>query len=95
MLLLRCPWCGPRAFVEFTYGGDATKRRPDEGASDEAWHDYVYLRANPVGPRAEHWHHTHGCRMWIKVVRDAVTHGVLATGRPDEALPGGGGGEGA
>ena len=28
MLLIPCPWCGPRNQIEFTYGGDATVRRP-------------------------------------------------------------------
>ena len=28
MLLIPCPWCGERNQVEFTYGGDATVRRP-------------------------------------------------------------------
>ena len=28
MLLIPCPWCGPRAQAEFTYGGDATLTRP-------------------------------------------------------------------
>jgi methylglutamate dehydrogenase subunit B len=88
MLLLTCPWCGPRAFIEFTYGGDATKRRPPDDAPDEAWYDYVYLRPNPLGPHAEHWHHSHGCRMWLTVVRDTLTHEIVATGRPDEPLAG-------
>ena len=28
MLLIPCPWCGPRSQIEFTYGGDATSTRP-------------------------------------------------------------------
>ena len=28
MLLIPCPWCGPRSQIEFTYGGDATVKRP-------------------------------------------------------------------
>src|SRR5712692_5722874 len=51
MLLITCPHCGPRDHVEFTYGGDATRARPDPAAaSDAAWVDYVYLRDNPRGP---------------------------------------------
>ncbi len=88
MMLLTCPWCGPRAVTEFTYGGDATKRRPGDSAPDDVWFDYVYVRANPIGPSAEHWHHGHGCRSWIKVVRDTLTHEVIATGAPGERLPG-------
>ena len=51
-MLIPCPHCGQRPHSEFTYGGDATLRRPAEPAraSDEAWFDYVYLRDNPRGP---------------------------------------------
>jgi heterotetrameric sarcosine oxidase delta subunit len=89
MLLITCPWCGPRAHSEFTYGGDASKIRPgdQEGASDADWHDYVYLRDNADGPHAEFWHHSHGCRMWLKALRDTVTHECIATAAPGEALP--------
>jgi heterotetrameric sarcosine oxidase delta subunit len=33
MLLIPCPWCGPRNQIEFTYGGDATVRRPAPDAA--------------------------------------------------------------
>ena len=49
MLLIPCPWCGPRNQIEFTYGGDATVRRPAADAPDAAWFAYVYLRDNPHG----------------------------------------------
>ena len=51
MLLIPCPWCGPRNQVEFTYGGDATVRRPAPDAPARAWFDYVYVRDNPRGPQ--------------------------------------------
>src|SRR3546814_8270426 len=34
-MLIPCPHCGPRDVGEFTYGGDATKERPDPGRSEE------------------------------------------------------------
>jgi len=37
MLLIPCPWCGPRSQIEFTYGGDATVRRPALDASEDEW----------------------------------------------------------
>ncbi len=78
MILIPCPHCGPRAQIEFTYGGDATVRRPDPGtASDTEWLDHVYLRDNPRGPHLEWWQHTGGCRAWIRVRRDTLTHQVL------------------
>ena len=77
MLLIPCPHCGERAQVEFAYGGDATKRRPPDGAPDDAWFEYVYLRDNPRGPHREWWLHHAGCGRWIRVTRDTATHGVL------------------
>jgi heterotetrameric sarcosine oxidase delta subunit len=87
VLLIPCPWCGPRSQVEFTYGGDATVKRPPADASEQAWFDYVYLRDNPRGPHQELWLHSAGCRQWIKVLRDTRTHDILASARPNEDLP--------
>lgn len=77
MLLIPCPHCGERAQVEFAYGGDAARRRPPDGAPDEAWYEYVYLRGNPRGPHREWWLHHGGCGRWIRVTRDTATHAVL------------------
>ena len=84
MLLIPCPWCGPRSQVEFTYGGDATLRRPPVDAPEADWFRYVYLRDNPMGPHAEWWIHSSGCRRWFSVRRDTRTHEIL-----DSAEPGG------
>ena len=88
MLLIPCPWCGPRNQLEFTYGGDATVKRPLPDAPTKPWLEFVYLRDNPRGPHQELWHHSAGCRQWFKVLRDTQTHDILASGRADEALPG-------
>jgi phosphoglycerate kinase len=37
-----------------------------------------------AGPHAEFWHHSHGCRMWLQVLRDTMTHEILATAAPGE-----------
>jgi heterotetrameric sarcosine oxidase delta subunit len=87
MLLIPCPWCGPRNQLEFTYGGDATVERPPPEAPMETWLEFVYLRDNPRGPHQELWHHSAGCRQWFKVLRDTRTHDILASVRVDEALP--------
>ena len=77
MILIPCPHCGPRAQIEFSYGGDATVVRPDPDAVDtQAWLDHVYLRDNPRGPHLEWWQHSAGCRAWIKVRRDTLTHAI-------------------
>jgi len=79
MIEIPCPWCGPRPHTEFSYGGDATVRRPADPQSVtlEAWLDHVYLRDNPRGPHEEWWHHVAGCRRWLRVRRDTATHEVL------------------
>ena len=77
MLRLDCPVCGTRDETEFTYGGDATVRRPDDGETDaQAWLDYVFSRDNPRGPHKEFWHHVQGCRQWLIVERDTLTHEI-------------------
>ena len=92
MLLITCPWCGPRAQIEFTYGGDAGVARPadPDAVSAEAWLDHVYLRDNPRGPHDEWWQHTSGCRSWIKVRRDTWTHRMIGSGLPGADLGGDG-----
>ena len=76
MLLIECPHCGPRAETELSYLGDASVRRPQDpdAVSLADWCDYVYLRDNPRGPHSEWWQHVAGCRRWIAVRRDTLTH---------------------
>ena len=90
VLLIPCPWCGPRAQSEFTYGGDATLRRPAVDAPAEAWVAFVYRRDNSAGPHDELWLHSAGCRQWFRVRRDTRTHEILETA-PPSARPAGGG----
>ena len=96
MLLIPCPHCGERAQVEFAYRGDATLQRPPDGAPDEAWYEYVFLRDNPRGPHREWWFHHGGCGRWIRVTRDTLTHEVIgaepATGAPEPGVAGAGAG---
>jgi len=76
-MLIPCPHCGPRDVGEFTYGREAAKQRPDPtSASPEDWNDYVFYRDNPRGRHVEYWHHGQGCRLWLKVIRDTVTHRI-------------------
>ncbi|MBV9509048.1 MAG: sarcosine oxidase subunit delta [Caulobacteraceae bacterium] len=69
-----CPYCGERDAAEFVYRGDADPMRPQ---SSEGFYDYAYLRENPAGPMREHWYHAQGCRNWLAVTRDTVTHEIL------------------
>jgi heterotetrameric sarcosine oxidase delta subunit len=88
VLLIPCPWCGPRAQTEFTYGGDATLQRPGLDASTEAWVAFVYQRDNPAGPHDELWLHSAGCRQWFRVRRDTRTHEILASAPPGATVAG-------
>ena len=96
MLLITCPWCGPRDDIEFRCGGQSHISRPEphdqvsDPVSDPVWADYLYFRDNPRGLLRERWHHAFGCRRWFNVVRSTVTHEILATyrmGEPGPALP--------
>lgn len=74
---IHCPCCGPRGVAEFSYGGDGTIRRPDLSVTDTAAHvAYVFERENPRGPHVELWHHIGGCRHWLLVTRDTLTHEI-------------------
>ena len=77
-----CPYCGERDAQEFVYRGDADPVRPDR---DDAFYDYVYLRANAAGPMREHWYHAQGCRTWIVVTRDTVSHAISGAGYAQKA----------
>ncbi len=90
MLLIDCPWCGPREEVEFHCGGQAHIERPADPAklSDEQWADFLFMRDNPKGAFAERWMHAAGCRRWFNVRRDTVTHEIVAVYRIGEPPPG-------
>ena len=88
MLLIPCPWCGPRAKTEFTYGGDGSVARPAPDAPMQAWVDFVFVRDNAAGPHTELWHHSAGCRQWFRVRRDTRTHAILGSAPPGSALSG-------
>lgn len=79
MLLIRCPWCGPRNETEFHYGGQAGVPYPADpaGLTDEEWGRYLFVRANPKGAWEERWSHAAGCRRWFTVRRDTATNEVL------------------
>lgn len=73
---IECPYCGRRDQGEFIYLGDAGKQRPEPAAGEAAMFDYVYLRQNPAGWLRELWYHGTGCRAWLVVTRNVVTHEI-------------------
>ncbi|MFG2779196.1 sarcosine oxidase subunit delta family protein [Streptomyces prunicolor] len=89
MLLIPCPWCGPRDEAEFHYGGQAHVAYPQTPAdlTDEEWARYLFFRDNPKGPFAERWNHGAGCRRWFNAVRDTATNEILGVYRAGEERP--------
>ena len=49
---------------------------PALDASVEEWHEAVFMRENIRGMQSETWHHASGCRMWLVVERDTMTHEI-------------------
>jgi sarcosine oxidase subunit delta len=80
MLLIPCPYCGPRSEEEFSYGNEAHIARPKEPdkLDDAEWAEYVFMRSNTMGVFLERWMHAHGCRRWFNVARDTVSYDILA-----------------
>lgn len=89
MLRIPCPWCGLRDETEFRYGGEGHVQRPTDPAmaSDRAWGEYLFYRANPKGVHFERWVHDYGCRQWFNAARDTVTHRFLAVYEMGEPPP--------
>lgn len=80
MLLIDCPYCGPREETEYDYGREAHVPYPDDpfALDDRQWAQYLFYRSNTRGALAERWVHTAGCRRWFNVVRDTVTYEIQA-----------------
>ena len=89
MLVIDCPYCGPRDQSEFSNGGEAHVKRPDGSAEigDREWGEYVFIRANPKGIFYERWVHSHGCRKWFNAVRNTSTDEILAIYKLNENPP--------
>ena len=84
MLLIPCPFCGPRDESEFICGGPVRPPRPDPAlTSDADWTDWLIQAPNPVGPVQEHWWHAHGCGVWLTLWRDTRSHEIVAGASDD------------
>ena len=75
---ISCPDCGERDSREFVYLGDAAPRRPEPGGpgARERYFEYVYIRENIAGVHQELWYHAAGCRRWLVVRRNTLTHEI-------------------
>ena len=65
MLIINCPYCGPREESEFACGGEAHIARPlaENSINDAEFAEYLFLRDNPKGLFLERWRHTAGCAL--------------------------------
>jgi sarcosine oxidase subunit delta len=81
-----CPLNGPRDISEFVYGGEIRQAPDAATCTDEAWADYLFMRANPAGVVREWWLHEPS-GFWFIAERDTVRDVVLRTYATD-ALPG-------
>lgn len=81
MLLIPCPYCGPRPDSEFVYGEDANAISHDPTrqthVSPASWARSIYMRENPNGVHREYWFHQSGCRKWLLVKRDTGTNNEI------------------
>ena len=86
MLLIPCPWCGPRNEDEFLNGGETGKRRPANPVevSAEDWYRYLYIQANRKGWLRERWLHNRGCQRWFKIDRNTHTHEIKQVPEKDQ-----------
>ncbi len=75
MMLIACPHCGPRAQEEFSYERTTDAVIHFEDAPETAV-AALYARDNPRGPSEEIWRHTFGCRAWMLLRRDRLTHAI-------------------
>lgn len=87
MLLIACPYCGPRDEIEFRCGGQSHIIRPLETVSDAEWSDYLFTRDNPKGLHRERWLHAHGCGQWFNIARNTATHDIVAIYQMGETMP--------
>ncbi|MGI8876269.1 MAG: sarcosine oxidase subunit delta [Egibacteraceae bacterium] len=88
MILLPCPWCGPRNVSEFRYVGEP-RRRPDVATTTpQQWRAYLYNHTNAAGWVREQWFHRAGCRQYFGAERHTITDEVRRTWRPEQAPAG-------
>ena len=90
MLLIECPWCGPRDESEFSYSGEAHIVRPKAPfvLSDEEWADYLFHRKNPQGRHLEQWCHAAGCRRYFNAERNTISYAIASIYKIGELPPG-------
>ena len=89
MLLIPCPYCGPRPEIEFTYGGEAHIARPPTRPRSPTRHGPSSSTCAPTRractPSAGGT--LHGCGRFFNALRDTVSDTFLATYKIGEQRP--------
>lgn len=86
MIRINCPYCGLRDHSEFRYGGDGSIIYPPVEGDAEDWQQAVFERKNIKGVQWETWHHVLGCRAWLLVERDTLTHDISSVRLAHEGM---------
>ena len=76
MLLIPCPHCGDRAQSEFDYVRTLDSFVTLDMAPETAMKT-LFERTNPRGEDDELWRHSQGCRQFVTLRRNRVTHEIL------------------
>lgn len=89
MLLVSCPYCGPRPEIEFRCGGEAHISRPlqPDTLDDQAWAEFLFYRTNLKGVHVERWLHIHGCARWFNALRDTASDRFITTYHMGQSRP--------
>ena len=87
MLLIHCPYCGPRPEIEFAARGEAHVARCAPDATGDEIAAFLYFRANTRGYLAERWRHVSGCGRFFNAVRHTVTDKFVTTYRVGDPKP--------
>jgi heterotetrameric sarcosine oxidase delta subunit len=76
MILVPCPYCGPRNASEFRWCGEVKSRPDSNRATPEQWRDYLFLRSNVAGWITETWYHREGCGRYFRTKRHTLTNEI-------------------
>ncbi|MEM7095958.1 MAG: sarcosine oxidase subunit delta [Actinomycetota bacterium] len=88
MLLVPCPYCGPRNASDLRHVGESHVRPDPNTATPEEWRTYLYLRDNAADWTTETWYGTRCCRKYFKVERNTATNEFRNPPMPGNKLGG-------
>ena len=86
MLVITCPFCGPRDEREFDYGGLAKAPRSEAAnvTNDTEWIAYLLYPDDQGRIADEYWWHVRGCGEWVRVRRNTTTHRIEQSAEESE-----------